>query len=218
MVRSGVGGRASRLWLAARLVAVFGMLFGVTVTLTDASWTDQELATGSFQAATFVTQSSVDTANPPGAATWASHASAPATLSFSTAGLLPGAVVRAPLAIRVVAGSAGGHVSVAYASSTGSAALLAALQLAVYVDTSNGCVTSGTPGSGGSWIVGGAGSYQSGLTSSIAANSTALPAAADGVTPGQPVYYCFIVMLPSTAVNSLQGTTATATWVLNAST
>jgi hypothetical protein len=127
-------------------------------------------------------------------------------------------VVRAPLSIRVAAGSAGGSVSLAYSSSTGSSALLAALQLGVYRDTSNSCASAGTPGSGGSWIVGGAGSYQSGLTTAIAPNSTTLPASADGATPGQPVYYCFIVILPSGVANSLQGTTATATWVLNATT
>jgi predicted ribosomally synthesized peptide with SipW-like signal peptide len=206
----------ARAWLGARVVLALGAAFGVAATMTDAAWTDQELAKGSFTAGTFVTQSSVDTANPPGAGTWNANSTTPATLSFNATAMIPGTVVRAPLAVRAAAGSVAGKLSLAYSTSTGSTALLAALQFGVYLDTSNICATSAVPDANGSWIVGP--TLQTGLTTAIPTNTTALAAAPNATTAGAPDYYCLIVSLPSTAANALQGTTATATWVVNATT
>jgi predicted ribosomally synthesized peptide with SipW-like signal peptide len=199
-------------------VLASGLVFGVAAAVTDAAWTDQELARGSFVTGTFATQSSVDTANPPGSGTWSSNGTTPATLSFNASAMIPGTVVRAPLAIRAAPGSLGGSVSLAYSTSSGDSSLLSALQLAVYVDTSNICATSATPDANGAWVAGSASTYQTGLATAIPTNTRALPASGGASTPGTPVYYCFIVQLPSDAANTLQGTTATATWVLNGTT
>lgn len=210
--------RLARAWIALRVALASGLVFGVATAVTDAAWTDQELARGSFTTGTFVTQSSVDTSNPPGSSTWSDNSTTAATLSFTASAMLPGDVVRAPLAVRTAAGSLGGSVSLAYSTSSGDGALLSALRLAVYVDTSNTCATSAMPDADGAWVVGGAGTYQSGLSTAIAANSRALPASTGASTPGAPVYYCFLVRLPSDAANQLQGTSASVTWVLNATT
>ncbi|HEY0249822.1 MAG TPA: SipW-dependent-type signal peptide-containing protein [Gryllotalpicola sp.] len=205
------GGRAS---LAVRAVLAFGLVLGVGAAATEAQWTDQEFAAGSFTTGTFAPESSTSTAD----TDYGAHPSDnPATLDFASTGMYPGQTVAAPFAVRAATGTLGGTVALSLSSSSGSTTLLAALVYRIFADTVSGCTTDSPPSAGGAWIAGSATTFVSGLTTPVPANSRTLPAAS-ATAPGAAVYYCLNVQLPASADNSLQNQTATASWVVTGST
>lgn len=198
--RRAPGGRFTRL----RALLAGALVLGVGATLTLASWTDTEVARGSFAASTFGIEGSTN------GTAYAEHpsASAPAELSFavSPTAMSPGTTVYARYLVRTtqatnVAGTA--QLSAATVSGSG---LGTYLTYGVRVIAASAECTQATY-TGSSTVVVPAGSA---LTTG-AAGTQAL--ATGG---GSPVAYCFAVTLPTGTSNAAQGLTATATWTITA--
>jgi predicted ribosomally synthesized peptide with SipW-like signal peptide len=182
---------------------------GSSVTL--ASWTDSDYATGSFGAGVFRTESNV-TKPYNAAGTWSANDIEPgAALVFEAGAMSPGTTVYAPFAIRTTANSVAGEVvleapSVA-SSAAGDAELGAALRYRVVRSAT--CEASSFIGSP-AFVVGGNGAEP--LTAGQTVGVVNPLQAATAALPGVPTQFCFEVSLPAGASNALQGQTATATW------
>jgi len=202
----------------ARAVLAGALVLGIGGSLTLASWTDTEYASGSFSASTFTIESNVS--NPFSASgAWTVNETAPgATLAFDAGGMYPGRTVYAPIALRTRAPSMAGTVTLGAASVTDSAttAPLLSAALVYRVVRSDVCnATAFAPGA--AFVVGSASASQPLTTGQAAGGSTVLPAATP-TTPGAGVRFCFEVTLPESARanNGLQGRSATAVWLFSA--
>lgn len=207
-----VAASTSRVFTKVRALLAGALVLGVGATMTLASWTDQEFATGSFSASRFDTQSSIDNS------AWADNTSAPgATISFSGSGMSPDTHRYGYVLIRTKANSVGGTLTFAAPAVTNGVTdttpfLGAALQYRAVAITGAACSASSFTGSP-TWIVGGTSSYASLAT----AGSTGVAlAAATATLPGAASGYCFDVYLPSGADTALQGKSATVTWTVTA--
>jgi predicted ribosomally synthesized peptide with SipW-like signal peptide len=197
----------------ARALLAGGLVLGVGAVMTYASWTDTEYASGSFGASVFAIESSVD-----GGTTWAEHPTAPgATLSFAAAGMSPTDVRFASIGVRTTQASVGGALTLAAPSATRVSAdpnpgvfLADSLQYRVYRSATSACGSSSTPAVSADWIVGSASTYAA--LSAAGGQSTPLAAA----TAGTPTYFCFQVVLPAGAPNTLQGKSTDVTWQFQA--
>jgi predicted ribosomally synthesized peptide with SipW-like signal peptide len=205
---SSARGRGFSLRLRAVLAA--GVVLGLGVTATLASWNDSEFATGSFATSVFNTESNVQSAG------YADNAASPGpTVTFAGAGLSPNTSAYFTVLVRTKATSIAGTVSLAGATVGGAdAATLGTALVYRVVATTGTCAASAFLGSP-SWVVGAASTYRAltagqeiGVSTSLAAATVSLPGAATG--------FCFEVTLPSGALNTLQGKTATATWQFTA--
>ncbi|SFR45467.1 SipW-cognate class signal peptide [Microbacterium azadirachtae] len=189
------GERRIRL-LRIRALLAGGLVLGTGATSTLASWNDAEYANGTFTAARFGIEGSLDGTN------YSKHASTgAAALSFSPAvtGLFPGSTSYAAFAVRATTGSVAGHVQVSAGTATGG---LSDLRYGVRTVSSMGqCSAAGYAG-GGAVIPDG-----STLGTSAAGSQTL---AADRT----PVYYCFALSLPVGASNGMQGLAIAQTWQL----
>ncbi|MEV7604046.1 SipW-dependent-type signal peptide-containing protein [Paenarthrobacter sp. NPDC089322] len=203
-------------FLRIRALLAGALVLGLGSSLTLASWTDNEFASGSFGASVFQTESNVT--NPYDAlGTWSANDASPgAVLAFNAAGMSPGTVVYAPFAIRTTAASVGGEVvlgvPVVSSSGTGVADLGAALRYRVVRSaTCDASAFTGSP----AFVVGSDGvkpfsvGQDAGVVNPLQAATATLP--------GAPTQFCFEVSLPLGANNALQGQTATATWQFTAS-
>ncbi|VXB77888.1 conserved hypothetical protein [Arthrobacter sp. 9AX] len=188
---------------------------GLGGSVTMASWTDSDYATGSFGASTFKTESNV-TKPYDAAGSWSANDIAPGTaLVFNASSMSPGTTVYAPFAIRTTANSVAGEVvlgspSVA-SSGMGDAELGAALRYRVVRSaTCDASAFTGSP----AFVVGAdaAKPFTAGQPAGVV-NSLQ---AATATLPGAPTQFCFEVTLPVGASNALQGQTATATWQFTA--
>lgn len=205
--------KAGRRAVAPRLRAVLAgaLVLGVGGSVTLASWTDSDHATGSFGASVFQTESN---ASKPYDAlgAWSGNDAPPgAALVFNAGAMSPGTVAYAPFAIRTKAGSVAGEVvfgapSVA-SSGTGDAELGAALRYRVIRSAT--CEASSFTGSS-AFVVGAGGAEP--LTVGQSTGVVNPVQAASATLPGEPTQFCFEVTLPAGASNALQGQTATATW------
>ena len=205
---------ASRLRTSTRVRAVLAgaLTLGVGSTMTLASWTDTEFATGSFTASRFDTQSSIDNS------AWADNTSAPgASITFNGAGMSPDTHRYGYVLVRGKANSVAGTLTfaaptVANGGTDTTPFLGAALQYRAVAITAAGCTsatfTTGTP----VFIVGTASTY-SALTTA-GPTGVALPAAT--ASPSAPAGYCFDVYLPAGADSALQGKSANVTWQITA--
>lgn len=195
-----------------RAVLAGALVLGVGATVTLAAWTSQDYTTGSFSTSRFVTQSTTDaTGNG-----WQDNSVSPgATLQLNAGALSPGVTVAAAFGIRTTAGSIGGTESLQTPTSTTTPlpALWSSLQYRVYSSTASACTPTSSPSSGSNWIVGGSTTW-SALSTAVAANATALAAAASS-SPGAPAWFCFQVALPAGAANTLQGQSLVVTWLFS---
>ncbi|MET4540112.1 putative ribosomally synthesized peptide with SipW-like signal peptide [Arthrobacter bambusae] len=204
---------AALLRIRALLAGTLVLGLGSSVTL--ASWTDSDLATGSFGASVFVTESNV-TKPYSAAGTWSANDVSPgAALVFTATAMSPGSVAYAPFAIRTKATSVAGEVvlgvPVVTSSGTGTADLGAALRYRVVRSaTCEAASFTGSP----TFVVGSDGAKP--FTQGQAAGVVNPLAAATATLPGAPTQFCFEVTLPAGANNALQGQTATATWQFTA--
>lgn len=215
-------GRRASVFVRAGLA--FGLILGVGAAVTDASWTDTELATTSFKSSWFQTESSADGS----AGSFADHGSSALTMSLNSAALLtmaPAVPVTTQLVVReslppTGAAPIAGTLKVAAVSGV-SGALVPVLQWAVYADTNATQCSSGqtSPSGTGSWLVGNSTTgWITGLanTSSVTSSAVALAAATGGASPavGAPVYLCLVSQIQSGAASSYQNTSASATWTI----
>lgn len=188
------------------------LVLGAGATMTLASWTDTEFATGSFATSRFDTQSSIDNS------VWADNTSAPgATITFAGTGMSPDTHRYGYVLIRGKANSVAGTLTFAAPTVTNGATdaspfLGSALQYKAVAISAAGCSSStfstGTP----TYIVGSAAAY----TSLAAAGSTGVALPAATASPGAPAGYCFDVYLPAGADTQLQGKSVTVTWTVTA--
>lgn len=197
-----------------RAVLAGALVLGLGSSVTLASWTDSDLATGSFGASYFQTESNVTKPyNALGA--WSGADAIPDTLVFEAGAMSPGTVVYAPIAIRTKATSVAGEVVLGIpsvtSSGTGTADLGAALRYRVVRSATCGASSfTGSP----VFVVGSDGAkplatgQPAGVVNPLAGGSATLP--------GEPTQFCFEVSLPLGASNALQGQTATATWQFTA--
>ncbi|GAA4162663.1 hypothetical protein GCM10022286_21900 [Gryllotalpicola daejeonensis] len=208
--------------LYVRSALALGLVLGAGAAATDASWTDQELASGTFKTATFNTESSVDNggsytdhATTATAGTLAFTAVAP-TPTSATPGqaLYPGATMNTSFAIRAKAGSIAGIVTSITPSSIGSDAVLTSLQYRMYWDTA-ACNTAATttsfaPSASGAWLQQTAAALSTAPTVPAAGIPLAVPTAGSA---GTPVFFCVQLTVPTSA-NPPQNTAAgsTFTW------
>jgi predicted ribosomally synthesized peptide with SipW-like signal peptide len=198
-----------------RAVLAGALVLGIGGSVTLASWTDTEYASGSFTASRFSLESTVSSPYSV-AGPWTVNETAPgATLAFNATGLYPGSTVYAPIALRTQTGSTAGTTSLGAAAVTGTgpAPLLGAALVyrAVRADT---CDASAFV-AGATFLVGSDTVRQPLTTGQAAAASTVLPAAT-ATGPGPSVRFCFEVALPAGASNLLQGKAATAVWQFSA--
>ena len=203
--------RSSRTYTRVRAVLAGALTLGVGATMTLASWTDTEFATGSFTASRFDTQSSIDNS------AWADNTSAPgASITFNGAGMSPDTHRYGYVLIRGKANSVAGTLTLAAPTVTNGGTdttpfLGAALQYKAVAITAAGCSSANFTGSP-TYIVGSAGSYAALAT----AGSTGIALSAATASPSAPAGYCFDVYLPAGADNALQGKSATVTWNVTA--
>ena len=201
--------------LRVRALLAGALVLGLGSSVTLASWTDSDFATGSFGASVFQTESNATKPYDASAAWNTSDVPPGAALVFDAVSMSPGTSVYAPFAIRTKAGSVAGEVvlgapSVA-SSGTGDAELGAALRYRVVRPAT--CEASSFTGSP-SFVVGGVAAEP--LTSGQAAGVVNPLPGATATQPGVPTQFCFEVTLPAGASNALQGQTATATWQFTA--
>lgn len=202
-----------------RAVLAGALVLGVGASVTTASWTDTEYATGSFGASVFSIESTVS-APYSAAGPWRTNETAPgATLTFDAAGMHPGKSVYAPIALRTQPSSVAGTVTLGGAAVTNSTTTPPLLGAAlVYRVVRSETCGAGAFGSGAAFVVGSATSAQP-LTTGQTAGAATLPAAT-ATTPGSSVHFCFEVTLPPTnptsASNGLQGKSASAVWLFSA--
>lgn len=201
--------------LRVRALLAGALVLGLGASVTLASWTDSNFATGSFGASTFQTESNV-TKPYDALGAWSTNDQQPgANLVFEAASMSPGTVVYAPVAIRTKAASVAGELVLTAASvtssGTGDANLGAALRYRVVRSVTCGASSfSGIP----AFVVGSDGAKP--LTEGQPAGVVNSLQAASATGPGEPTHFCFEVTLPAGASNALQGQTATATWQFNA--
>ncbi|MDR6437871.1 putative ribosomally synthesized peptide with SipW-like signal peptide [Paenarthrobacter nicotinovorans] len=215
-----MGRREAETKRGAALIRIRALLAGALVlglgsSVTLASWTDSDFASGAFGASVFVTESNV-TKPYNASGTWSANDVAPgAALVFTATSMSPGSVVYAPFALRTKANSVAGEVVLGIpavtSSGTGTADLGAALRYRVVRSaTCDAASFSGTP----TFVVGSDGTKP--LTQGQAAGVVNPLSAASATLPGTPTQFCFEVTLPAGANNALQGQTATATWQFTA--
>ncbi|OFI39154.1 hypothetical protein BIU82_15585 [Arthrobacter sp. SW1] len=188
--------------LRVRALLAGGLVLGVGGTMTLAAWNDSEFAAGTFTASSFALQSSTNSGG-----AWQDHGTAAtaAVMSFNAAGMSPGSTNYASLWVRTTSGSVAGTLALQGGQPVqgGSAALFAALDYRV-VRYGSGACDAGQFGAGATYLVGTAASKAAlgtaGSTTAVAANA------------GSPVQLCFEITMKATADNSLQGSSAGATW------
>ncbi|MDR6986617.1 putative ribosomally synthesized peptide with SipW-like signal peptide [Paenarthrobacter nitroguajacolicus] len=207
--------RRGAAFLRIRALLAGALVMGLGSSVTLASWTDSDFATGSFGASVFQTESNV-TKPYNASGTWSPNDVAPgAAMVFTAAAMSPGTVAYAPFAIRTKATSVSGEVVLGIptvtSSATGTADLGAALRYRVVRSaTCDAAAFTGTP----AFVVGSDGAKP--FTQGQAAGVVNPLAAASATLPGAPTQFCFEVTLPAGANNALQGQTATATWQFTA--
>jgi predicted ribosomally synthesized peptide with SipW-like signal peptide len=204
--------RRPRTFTKVRAVLAGALVLGVGATMTLASWTDTEFASGAFATSKFDTQSSID------GSAWADSVSAPgATITFAGTGMSPDTHRYGYVLIRTKPNSVAGTLAFVAPTVTNGGAdvspfLGSALQYKAIAITAAGCsattFSTGTP----SYIVGTSGAYAALATAG--STGVALPAAT--ASAGAPVGYCFDVYLPVAADPLLQGKSTTVTWNVTA--
>jgi predicted ribosomally synthesized peptide with SipW-like signal peptide len=195
-----------RFSLRLRAALAVGLVLGVGATGTLASWTDQEVANGSFTASSFSTESAMQ------GGIFASNPTSPGvTVTLSAAGFLPARPQYFGTQIRTTAASVAGVAVLVsgVVGGTDAASLGAALRLRV-VRGATTCAAAAFTGSP-SFVVGSSTVYRT-LGAGQESGVVNLLAAATATLPGAPTGFCFEVGLPVGAPTSLQGTSATATW------
>ena len=201
----------SRTFTKVRAVLAGALVLGVGSSMTLASWTDQEYATGSFSASRFNTESTIDNS------TWADNTSAPGpSITFTGSGMSPDTHRYGYVLVRGKANSVAGTLTFAAPTvnnGTDTAPLLgSALQYRAVAITAAGCTstsfTSGSP----TWIVGGPSTYSPLAT----AGPTTVALTAATASPSAPAGYCFDVYLPAGADTGLQGKSTAVTWHITA--
>ncbi|MFK0040262.1 SipW-dependent-type signal peptide-containing protein [Paenarthrobacter sp. NPDC090517] len=201
-------------FLRVRALLAGALALGLGGSVTLASWTDSNFASGSFGASVFQTESNV-TKPYDALGTWSTNDVSPgATLVFNATAMSPGTVFYAPFAIRTKVNSVAGEVVLGIplvaSTGTGTADLGAALRYRVIRSAT--CQASSFTGSP-DFVVGSDGvkpltvGQAAGVVNSLAAATT---------LPGAATQFCFEVSLPAGANNALQGQTATATWQFTA--
>jgi predicted ribosomally synthesized peptide with SipW-like signal peptide len=204
--------RRQRTFTRVRAILAGALVLGVGATMTLASWTDNEFATGSFATSKFDTQSSIDNS------AWADSTAAPgAAITFAGTGMSPDTHRYGYVLIRTKPNSVAGTLTFAAPTVTNggtdtSPFLGAALQYKAIAISAAGCTattfTTGTP----TYIVGGASTYSA--LSTAGSTGVALPAAT--ASAGSPAGYCFDVYLPTGADPLLQGKSVSVTWNVTA--
>lgn len=177
-------------------------MLGLGVSVTMAAWTDTEVASGSFGASIFGTQSSVN-----GGGAWADNVSTPAVLAFAAGGFSPTVTKYAALNLRTVPNSLAGTASLGAAVITADTGLLAGLQLRVVSYAGTGACTSDAFTAGSSYVVG-----TFAAAAALTAAGTATPALI--ASQGAVTTLCFQVLMPNGASTDFQGKGLTATWTV----
>jgi hypothetical protein len=185
-----------------------GLLFGVTVTVSAATWVDVEHANGTFAASMFTTESAVG-----GAGYAANHAPPGPTVTLAAAGFLPGQSRYTSVLIRTTPGSVGGTVLLNGAALSGADAADLGAAFVYRVVLSVAACSAASFGGSPTYVVG---SAQAGAALTVGAAQAVPLAAGSDTAPGAPVGFCFEVTLPSGASNTLQGKSTTAVWKLTA--
>lgn len=188
-----------------RAVLAGALVLGVGATMTLASWTDYENATGSFAASTFNTESSTV------AGVWASNTSTPgAALAFNATAMSPSVLHYAWVNIRTTtASTVGGTITLA-SSTTGGGLVpvleYRAVRTASTTTTCDSTAFAGTP----TYIAGSASTYLAVTTVPGSPVGSAITA------PSGQLRYCFEVRVEAGAANTYQGETGTVTWLFSA--
>ena len=193
-----------------KAVLAGGLVFGVGTAATVAAWTDNESASGSFEAGTFSIDLSVN-------GSWDNSSE----MTFDASGMYPGSTVYAPVFLRTTPDtSLDGELTVTSTGAKGAVTGIAGSlkQRAVtesipsdqMADFRDGCTASAFTGSS---------TYVFGSTSA----NTPLKNPAEGTGKqnlsrgaGSVRAYCFEVTLPVSTPSAAQGTTASSTWSFDA--
>lgn len=199
----------------ARAILAGALVLGIGGTVTLASWTDSEFASGSFTASRFSIESTVSnpysTAGP-----WTVNETAPgATLAFNATGMYPGSTAYAPIALRTQPGSVAGATTLAGASLTNTGATPFLGAALVYRVVISDVCSAAAFGSGVTFVVGSAAAGLPLTTGQADGSFVPLPAATPSAA-GTSVRFCFEVTLPLGASNLLQGKSTTAVWQFSA--
>ena len=179
-------------------------MLGIGATITLAAWTDQEAASGSFNASVFNTESSIDRT------TWAHNTNPPVATFTAVTGMSPTVSAYSSFNIRTTAATTVGGI-ITLSSLARSGTLTDALEYRVARLATATTACDSTTIAAGTFLVGSAASW--------AAASAALPvtpvASAIGAA-GSEHRYCIDVRIVSGAANTFQGTTGTLTWTFGA--
>ena len=188
-----------------RAVLAGAVVLGVGASITLASWTDDEYASGSFAASTFNTESSTV------AGVWASNTSSPgAALAFNASGMSPSVSYYAWINIRTSAASTvGGTVQLASSATSGGLVPVLEYRAVRTAATSTTCDPTAFGGSP-TYVAGGSASY-------LAVTAVpGTPVVSNISSPSGELRFCFETRVQAGATNSYQGTSATVTWLFAA--
>jgi hypothetical protein len=189
-----------------RVILVGGLLFGLPLAITFASWNDREYAKGTFTGSTFDTESNVS-----GTGYVDNHVSPGTAVTFTGPGFAPGVSSYFSVLIRTKTGSVAGITTLGPGVLTGTdAATLGTALVYRVVNTTNTCGATAFTGSP-NFVVGGVSTFLP-LTTGQSGTVTNVLAAATPSSPGLPTGFCFEITLPANAANSLQNKSAIATW------
>jgi predicted ribosomally synthesized peptide with SipW-like signal peptide len=197
-----------------------GLVLGLGATATLASWNDSEWVFGGVDSTLSGVTTSVFEVQQNRGSGWGDFETSPGgalTFAAPTSGLTPGDAAYTQVSLRTTADSLAGDLSLqagaaaptpAYAASD--ATLWAALRLRVVVSSGAAVACDASAfGAGATYVIG---SFATGA-SMDAAGTVTRSLSADA---GNQQNYCFQILLPSTAVDSLQGTGVSPVWEFRA--
>lgn len=193
-----------------KAVLAGGLVFGIGATATVASWTDTEVADGSFEAGTFNIELSVD-------GQWSNTRE----MKFQATSMFPGSKVYAPVFVRTTPGTTmDGALSVSGegigGSPTGIGQSLTYRAVTRSIATTDGFTCNADSFNASDPFVFGTASARIPLRDPATGKATSGKPQEIKAAGGSVQAYCFEVLLPENTPNSAQGTEADHTWTFDA--
>lgn len=192
-----------------RILLALGLVVGCGATITLASWNTNFNAIGSFTSSTFGVQQSVNGAAYVPMTTGAGS-------SFTLGGAFsPGVTQYFPVSLQTTQNSISGTATLGAATLGGAnpTTLGAALTYSVVTQAAGVTCNASAFTTNANYVVG---SFTTPASLTTGAANSVVLAAATSSAAGAATNFCFQMGLPSTASNSLQGQSATATWQFTA--
>ena len=190
-----------------RVLLSLGLLVGCGATITLASWNTNFNAAGTFTSSTFGIQESVN------GSSYVNVTSGSGTTFTLGGAFSPGMAQYFPVSLQTTPNSIAGTATLQAATLGGANPTTLGTALTYSVVQTTGSCNASAFTSSANYIVG---SYTTQAPLTTGAAGPVQLAAATSNASGAPTGFCFQMVLPANAPNSLQGQSATATWQFTA--